>query len=292
MGTWLNQYPRHWINLLNCKSFYWGMFIKSLWKCANIRKLWDKELKVVLIHRKNKIKKLPEGVPGSSHKDLTLFHISSNELEALPSSITKCTSLEIIYANANKIISVPTDFASLKALTHCNFSSNRIEVLDDSFVERFGSPDANAVCSKVCAQCFDEERCILVQYFQNDFSNSNFFNRIQMCQLDSNATQFFLQRCAIYLKQVMAMTWIFPKHEVWFARGVNIITRLCYSVTIVYKIHRICFVGISFWLRLNVFGYFIDEVEQILFFLCLYRSCTGASSCICVKWTYRWSLLP
>ena len=99
---------------------------------------------------KNKIKSLPYGVPGSTHKELTLFHISSNELEALPSSIAQCPSLRTIYANANKIVDIPLGLAKMMSLEHCNLSNNAISELGHAFLERFGPPDAkDGKCTKV-----------------------------------------------------------------------------------------------------------------------------------------------
>lgn len=105
---------------------------------------------------KNKIKSLPYGVPGSSHTELTLFHISTNELQALPSSIAQCPSLKIIYANANKIVEVPLGLAKMESLEHCNFGNNAIVQLDHEFLERFGAPDdaKDGKCTKVSVHVF------------------------------------------------------------------------------------------------------------------------------------------
>jgi|AntRauTorckE5430_2_1112549.scaffolds.fasta_scaffold04238_3 hypothetical protein len=102
------------------------------------------------IGSKNKIKYLPYGVPGSTHKELTLFHISTNDLEALPSSIAQCPSLKMIYANSNKIVQIPLDLAKMQSLEHCNLGNNAIIQLDDEFLERFGTPNAkDGKCTKV-----------------------------------------------------------------------------------------------------------------------------------------------
>eukprot|EP00979_Chaetoceros_neogracilis_P008425 scaffold1872_cov268-Chaetoceros_neogracile.AAC.17 len=106
------------------------------------------KLKVLML-RKNKIKYLPYGVPGSTHMELTLFHISTNDLEALPSSIAQCPSLKMIYANSNKIVQIPLDLAKMQSLEHCNLGNNAIIQLDDEFLERFGTPNAkDGKCTK------------------------------------------------------------------------------------------------------------------------------------------------
>ena len=92
---------------------------------------------------------LPRGVPGSTHKNLSLFHVSSNGLTSLPSSIVDCTSLKTIYANANNINSIPLAFAKMKSLEKCNLSKNSINNLDDEFLARFGRPDKDGKCTKV-----------------------------------------------------------------------------------------------------------------------------------------------
>lgn len=100
--------------------------------------------------RKNKIKMLPEGVPGANHKDLTLFHISSNEISSLPSSICECPSLTTIYANSNKIYDLPSNFSQMKSLESCNLSNNSITKLSVEFLERFGKPgEKDGKCMKV-----------------------------------------------------------------------------------------------------------------------------------------------
>jgi Leucine-rich repeat (LRR) protein len=102
------------------------------------------------IGSKNKIKYLPYGVPGSTHMELTLFHISTNDLEALPSSIAQCPSLKMIYANSNKIVQIPLDLAKMQSLEHCNLGNNAIIQFGDEFLERFGTPNAkDGKCTKV-----------------------------------------------------------------------------------------------------------------------------------------------
>lgn len=101
-------------------------------------------------HSNNKLKSLPEGVPGVSHEHLTLFHVSSNELTALPASLSECPSLATIYANANKIEILPQGLAHMKSLASCNLSNNFIATLGDDFLERFGEPSENdGKCAKV-----------------------------------------------------------------------------------------------------------------------------------------------
>ena len=96
---------------------------------------------------------LPEGVPGKTHQDLTLLHVSSNQLESLPLSISRCASLQAIYANGNKIQRLPETFGhkdSLQNLESCNLSNNSIGTLSPEFLERFGTPDSTTgKCSKV-----------------------------------------------------------------------------------------------------------------------------------------------
>ena len=99
---------------------------------------------------KNKITSLPEGVPGATHKDLSLFHISSNGLTHLPESISKCPALTTIYANANKIEHMPVGLPQMQSLESCNLSNNAIAVLTNEFLERFGEPDnKDGKCTKV-----------------------------------------------------------------------------------------------------------------------------------------------
>ncbi len=108
------------------------------------------EIPQCVLCSKNKIKTLPEGVPGATHVNLTLFHISSNELPSLPSSICECPSLTTIYANANKIDKLPINFSRIKSLTSCNLSNNLITTLSSEFVERFGEPaNTDGKCIKV-----------------------------------------------------------------------------------------------------------------------------------------------
>lgn len=116
-----------------------------------------------ILYRKNKIKKLPEGVPGSAHTNLTLFHISSNELKTLPISLRECSVLETMYANGNQIDSLPDDLfrsstsdgsscSSLQNLKLVNLSNNQIKFLPKSFVERFGTPNDEGICDKVSSE--------------------------------------------------------------------------------------------------------------------------------------------
>ena len=104
-----------------------------------------------LLLRNNKIKYLPDGLPGPTLSKLSLFHISSNELTSLPPSIINCTSLEKVYLNRNKISTIPKHFAeNLSKLSHLNLSSNSIEELPQDFIDRFGFPDKKSgECTKV-----------------------------------------------------------------------------------------------------------------------------------------------
>lgn len=121
---------------------------------ANLKKL------KMLSLRNNKLKSLPEGVPGVSHEHLTLFHVSSNELTALPASLSECPSLATIYANANKIEILPQGLAHMKSLASCNLSNNFIATLGDDFLERFGEPSEND------GKCAKDENCC-IQLDQN-----------------------------------------------------------------------------------------------------------------------------
>jgi len=108
-----------------------------------------------LMLRKNMLTSLPDGVPGKTHPDLLLLHVSSNQLNSLPPSITQCTSLKKIYANGNHIKSIPENFSKLHSLEHCNFSNNEIDSLSATFLERFGEPDCKA------ATCKKDPRCMI-----------------------------------------------------------------------------------------------------------------------------------
>ena len=75
------------------------------------------------------MKYLPEGVPGKTHTNLTLLHLSSNQLSSLPESINECVSLQTVYANGNKIEKLPKRifFDSMINVKLCNFSNNEID---------------------------------------------------------------------------------------------------------------------------------------------------------------------
>ena len=73
--------------------------------------------------------------------DLTMLHVSSNQLERLPDSIVECTSLEFVYANSNKLRTIPNGMASaLVLLQRLTLSHNSIHKLSQDFVQRFGEP--------------------------------------------------------------------------------------------------------------------------------------------------------
>lgn len=101
-----------------------------------------------LLLRKNQINDLPEGVPGPSHAELTLFHISSNKLRRLPMSLVKCPALERIYANGNEISDLPS-LELILTLKYCNLSNNKIVNISSAFAERFGNPDQDGKFTKV-----------------------------------------------------------------------------------------------------------------------------------------------
>lgn len=91
--------------------------------------------------RNNKIKSLPEGVPGAEMVELTLLHLSSNRLESLPSSLLQCTCLEYLYLNSNHLTAVPSGLAdALILLKRLTLSHNRLTALPPDFIERFGEP--------------------------------------------------------------------------------------------------------------------------------------------------------
>merc|ERR1711971_967567 len=93
--------------------------------------------------RNNKIQQLPIDVPGLSLTQLRLLHISSNELTSLPASLVYCPNLESLYANSNKLRSLPERFGSyLPKLKRLNLRQNAILSYTEEFVDRFGSADS------------------------------------------------------------------------------------------------------------------------------------------------------
>lgn len=117
-----------------------------------------------LMLRQNKIEDLPEGVPGCQMANLSLLHVSSNKLKSLPASLAGCTSLERVYANANRLMTIPVGIGlELSKMRSLNVSSNEIEHLPVDFVERFGEPDVTTgKCTKdpACVVQMDQNPCI------------------------------------------------------------------------------------------------------------------------------------
>jgi len=109
-----------------------------------------------LLLRQNLIKTLPEGVPGKRNTSLTLLHVSSNQLTHLPNSIVECPSLTHVYANTNRIGSIPTNFgANLVNLVKLNISSNLIDEdgVSNDFWDRFGKFDV------ITGECVKDSSC-------------------------------------------------------------------------------------------------------------------------------------
>ncbi len=146
---------------------------KEVMEMANLR---------MLLLRKNKIQTLPEGVPGASHKYLTLFHISSNQLTKLPSSIGDCSALTTIYANANKIKRIPSELDQLQSLETCNLSSNKIEMLTNMFTKRFGEPDKYGKCEKDGKCCIQLGQNDVVKRYNRDVdADGNIATPMEVC---------------------------------------------------------------------------------------------------------------
>ncbi|CAB9516166.1 repeat protein [Seminavis robusta] len=98
------------------------------------------DLKTLLL-RHNQIEELPDGVPGSSLLNLTLLHISSNKLKALPDSLVDCTTITHLYANSNQIKQLPIGMERMTNLQRLNLGHNQIESLPSDFIEAFGEPE-------------------------------------------------------------------------------------------------------------------------------------------------------
>lgn len=80
-----------------------------------------------------------------------MLHVSSNQLESLPKSCVECTWLEQLYANSNKLKTVPTGMAdALIMLKRLTLSHNNIQELPKDFVERFGEPKAECDGDPTC----------------------------------------------------------------------------------------------------------------------------------------------
>lgn len=90
--------------------------------------------------------------------DLQMLHVSSNCLQKLPSSIVECTSLETIYANSNKLTTIPTGMAeALVLLKRLTLSHNDLQDLPQDFIERFGiegDMDPTCVVTFTCNPVF------------------------------------------------------------------------------------------------------------------------------------------
>lgn len=101
-----------------------------------------------MLYSNNKIKELPEGVPGAGMTDLRMLHLSSNRLEKLPDSIKDGTSLEFLYLNSNLLREIPKGMTeALILLKRLTLAHNKITKLPDDFVERFGNEcDLDPTC--------------------------------------------------------------------------------------------------------------------------------------------------
>lgn len=85
--------------------------------------------------------------------DLTMLHVSSNQLVSLPDSIVECTSLESVYCNSNKLTTVPAGMAdALVLLKRLTLSHNDIQELAQDFLERFG---------EVKEECDGDPTCVV-----------------------------------------------------------------------------------------------------------------------------------
>jgi hypothetical protein len=83
--------------------------------------------------------------------NLMLLHLSSNQLESLPSSLVECTSLTYLYLHSNCLTFVPFGLANtLIHLKRLTLSHNRITSLAPDFVERFGEATTSAGAEAKC----------------------------------------------------------------------------------------------------------------------------------------------
>ena len=101
------------------------------------------DLKTLLL-RHNQLRELPEGVPGSALLNLTLLHISSNQLTKLPDSLVDCSSMTHLYANGNQLKELPFGMERLANLQRLNLSHNQIDYLPTDFRDAFGEPDVTS----------------------------------------------------------------------------------------------------------------------------------------------------
>jgi Leucine-rich repeat (LRR) protein len=97
--------------------------------------------------------------------ELTLLHLSSNQLESLPSSLLQCTSLEYLYLNSNHLTAVPSGLADALILLKClTLSHNRLTALSPDFIERFGEPkdkcdlDPTCIVTLACNPILNDKR--------------------------------------------------------------------------------------------------------------------------------------
>ena len=63
--------------------------------------------------------------------DLQVLNVSMNMLRRLPDALCALSQLRVLWANGNKIVSLPEQFGQLHALTHLDLSDNCLEVLPE-----------------------------------------------------------------------------------------------------------------------------------------------------------------
>ena len=69
----------------------------------------------------------------------------------MPDSLRECVMLKTFYANGNQIEEISAYlFGMMSELSTCNLSNNKISVLPEDFIDRFGQPEGmSGTCSKV-----------------------------------------------------------------------------------------------------------------------------------------------
>jgi Leucine-rich repeat (LRR) protein len=106
--------------------------------------------------------------------DLLMLHVSSNQLESLPNSCVECTWLEQLYANSNKLKTIPTGMAdALIMLKRLTLSHNDIQELPKDFVERFGEPKAECDGDPTCVVTLASNPVLEKQQVTTTASNDN-----------------------------------------------------------------------------------------------------------------------
>jgi hypothetical protein len=103
------------------------------------------EYLVTLQARQNQLSTLPD-LPYS----LRLLHLSSNQIDTLPTRLEECTQLTHIYLNSNALTEFLINVNLWPNLAKLNLSNNRIAQLSPEFLLLFGSPDP------VTGQCGDD----------------------------------------------------------------------------------------------------------------------------------------